>query len=64
MDNIEYTIVEDYKEQNIKWAKFNFGEASIQIRAVQNEQFDIEESATQKKVNDWIECNLPADETV
>ena len=68
MSNIAYIIIEDQMEPNskFKWAKFDYKDCSVEIPAVLDSEDDklIDEDATQKKVNDWVETNSPWDETI
>jgi hypothetical protein len=68
MSNIAYTIVEDWDNPTgtLKWAEFVWHDGFAQIHAVldsENNRF-IDEDATQYKVNEWVEENLPWNETV
>ena len=68
MSNITYTIVEDWDNPTgtLKWAEFVWHDGFAQIHAVldsENNRF-IDEDATQYKVNEWVEENLPWNETV
>lgn len=68
MANTEYWIVEDQMDPNgtLKWAEFAQGDGFVQITAVLDSEDDtlIDEAATQKKVNDWVEASKPWDELV
>ena len=68
MANIEYWIVEDQMDPHgtLKWAEFAQGDGFVQIKAVLDSEDDtlIDEAATQKKVNDWVEASKPWDELV
>jgi hypothetical protein len=68
MSNIAYTIVEDWDNPTgtLKWAEFVWHDGFAQIHAVldsENNRF-IDEDSTQYKVNEWVEENLPWNETV
>jgi len=68
MSNTPYTIVDDWDTPNgtLKWAEFVWYDGFAQIHAVLDAENNtlIDESATQYKVNEWIEATLPWNETV
>ena len=68
MSNIAYTIVEDWDNPSgtLKWAEFVWHDGFAQIHAVLNSEDNtlIDNDATQYKVNEWVEENLPWNETV
>jgi len=68
MSNIVYTIVEDWDNPSgtLKWAEFVWHDGFAQIHAVLNSEDNtlIDNDATQYKVNEWVEENLPWNETV
>ena len=63
MSNIAYTIVEDWDNPTgtLKWAEFVWHDGFAQIHAVLNSEDNtlIDNDATQYKVNEWVEENLP-----